>query len=276
MVAVFGIGERAAVTGARLVEALEHACERSDEEEEEPLPPFAEPPPWGPTELSPREAFLAGQEVVGFAAAAGPNRGESLAAYPPGVPNVLPGEPPDRADAHLHHRQRRPRRPRARRERPDAENRPSGRAMTTPIWRRARPDAEAEQKARGVAAGQVFEREREDVARGIPRSWGADSETGVLRDVLLGPPEQLRVAADEHDLQGHPGERRRSSTASSPSRSTARWSRLRGQRGQRPLPRAGPPPPLPGVRARLERQRPAGPDRHPAAPSPGAAANTRR
>ena len=92
VVAVFGIGERAAVTGARLVEALEHACERLDEEEEEPLPPFAEPPPWGPTELSPREAFLAGQEVVGFAAAEGRIAAESLAAYPPGVPNVLPGE----------------------------------------------------------------------------------------------------------------------------------------------------------------------------------------
>jgi lysine decarboxylase len=92
VVAVFGIGERAARTGERLVEALEHAAERLGEEEEEPLPPFAEPPPWGPTELSPREAFLAGQEVVTFDAAEGRIAAESLAAYPPGVPNVLPGE----------------------------------------------------------------------------------------------------------------------------------------------------------------------------------------
>ena len=92
VVAVFGIGERAADTGARLVEALEHACARLGEDEEEPLPPFAEPPPWGPTELSPREAFLAGQEVVGFGDAEGRVAAESLAAYPPGVPNVLPGE----------------------------------------------------------------------------------------------------------------------------------------------------------------------------------------
>jgi arginine decarboxylase len=92
VVAVFGIGERAARTGERLVRALEQASRRIGEEGEEPLPPFAEPPPWGPTELSPREAFLSGQEVVGFDAAEGRIAAESLAAYPPGVPNVLPGE----------------------------------------------------------------------------------------------------------------------------------------------------------------------------------------
>ncbi len=92
VVAVFGIGERAARTGERLVEGLEHASERLGELEREPLPPFAEPPPWGATELSPREAFLAPQRVVGFAEAEGLIAAESLAAYPPGVPNVLPGE----------------------------------------------------------------------------------------------------------------------------------------------------------------------------------------
>jgi lysine decarboxylase len=92
VVAVFGIGEHAARTGERLVRALERAADRLGEEEEEPLPPFAEPPPWGPTELSPREAFLSAQEVVSFDAAEGRIAAESLAAYPPGVPNVLPGE----------------------------------------------------------------------------------------------------------------------------------------------------------------------------------------
>lgn len=92
VVAVFGIGEHAGRTGERLVAALEHAVERVGEEEEEPLPPFAEPPPWGPTKLSPREAFLAPQEVVPFERAEGRIAAESLAAYPPGVPNVLPGE----------------------------------------------------------------------------------------------------------------------------------------------------------------------------------------
>ncbi len=92
VVAVFGIGERAARTGERLVVALEHAAERIGEEGEEPLPPFAEPPPWGPTQLSPRDAFLSPQEVVEFDRAEGRTAAESLAAYPPGVPNVLPGE----------------------------------------------------------------------------------------------------------------------------------------------------------------------------------------
>ena len=91
VVAVFGMGERASETGARLVSALESACERLGEEATE-LEPFAEPPQWGPMELTPREAFLADQEVVAFAEAEGRIAAESLAAYPPGVPNVLPGE----------------------------------------------------------------------------------------------------------------------------------------------------------------------------------------
>ncbi len=42
--------------------------------------------------MTPREAFLGPQEVVPFDAAEGRIAAESLAAYPPGVPNVLPGE----------------------------------------------------------------------------------------------------------------------------------------------------------------------------------------
>jgi arginine decarboxylase len=92
VVAAFGMGEPAARTGERLITALEAAIERLGEEESEPEHPFAEPPPWGPTELTPREAFLAPQEVVGFDEGQGRIAAESLAAYPPGVPNVLPGE----------------------------------------------------------------------------------------------------------------------------------------------------------------------------------------
>jgi len=92
VVAVFGAGERAGETGGRLVAALEHAAERVRAEPGDEHRPFAKPPPWGPPELSPREAFLATQEVVPFAAAEGRIAAESLAAYPPGVPNVLPGE----------------------------------------------------------------------------------------------------------------------------------------------------------------------------------------
>jgi arginine decarboxylase len=92
VVAAFGMGEPAAKTGERLIKALQRAIERLGEDESEPEHPFAEPPPWGPTELTPREAFLAPQEVVGFEEAEGRIAAESLAAYPPGVPNVLPGE----------------------------------------------------------------------------------------------------------------------------------------------------------------------------------------
>ena len=92
VVSVFGMGEHAEQSGGRLVDALRHAIERLGEEDEEPQQPFAEPPPWGPMERTPREAFLAAQEVIPFEQAAGRLAAESLAAYPPGVPNVLPGE----------------------------------------------------------------------------------------------------------------------------------------------------------------------------------------
>lgn len=92
VVAVFGLGERAAETGERLVEALEHAVERVGQQPGTEHGPFAEPPPWGPTELSPRQAFLASQEVVPFDQGEDRVAAESLAAYPPGVPNILPGE----------------------------------------------------------------------------------------------------------------------------------------------------------------------------------------
>ena len=42
--------------------------------------------------MTPREAFLGAQEVIPFDAAAGRIAAEGLAAYPPGIPNVLPGE----------------------------------------------------------------------------------------------------------------------------------------------------------------------------------------
>jgi arginine decarboxylase len=53
---------------------------------------FAPPPPWGELAMTPREAFFGAQEVVPVSDAAGRVAAESLAAYPPGVPNVLPGE----------------------------------------------------------------------------------------------------------------------------------------------------------------------------------------
>jgi lysine decarboxylase len=93
MVAVFGMGEDASVTGSRLVAALERAVEATSEEERDPeREKFAPPPPWGELALTPREAFLGRQEVVPVREAVGRVAAESLAAYPPGIPNVLPGE----------------------------------------------------------------------------------------------------------------------------------------------------------------------------------------
>lgn len=91
VVAVFGIGEQAGETGERFVRALADAAEKLGGRGER-KDPFAPPPPWGPTELRPRDAFLGTQEIVGFDEAEGRIAAESLAAYPPGVPNVLPGE----------------------------------------------------------------------------------------------------------------------------------------------------------------------------------------
>jgi lysine decarboxylase len=92
VVAVFGIGELAAPAADRLVDGLLHAVEQVGPEDLELRRAFAEPPPWGPLELAPRDAFLGPQDVVPFERAEGRIAAESLAAYPPGVPNVLPGE----------------------------------------------------------------------------------------------------------------------------------------------------------------------------------------
>jgi lysine decarboxylase len=53
---------------------------------------FTAPPPWGELVMTPREAFLGPQEIVPAREAVGRVAAESLAAYPPGIPNVLPGE----------------------------------------------------------------------------------------------------------------------------------------------------------------------------------------
>jgi arginine decarboxylase len=92
IVAVFGLGEMPTAPAERLVEGLRRAVEEIGPADLEKRRAFAEPPPWGPLELAPRDAFLGPQEVVRFEAAQGRIAAESLAAYPPGVPNVLPGE----------------------------------------------------------------------------------------------------------------------------------------------------------------------------------------
>jgi arginine decarboxylase len=92
VVAIFGLGEPAAAAGGCLVETLLEAVGRLGDDGGRPQEQLAPPPPWGELALTPREAFLGPQDVVPFAEAAGRVAAESLAAYPPGIPNVLPGE----------------------------------------------------------------------------------------------------------------------------------------------------------------------------------------
>jgi arginine decarboxylase len=92
VVAVFGMGERAREQGERLAACLRAAVERVGRAGPRTQRTFAEAPPWGELVMGPREAFFAPQEVVPARAAAGRIAAESLAAYPPGIPNVLPGE----------------------------------------------------------------------------------------------------------------------------------------------------------------------------------------
>jgi lysine decarboxylase len=92
VVAVFGMGEAADDQLRRLVDGLARAVEVMPEGRRKAEREFAPPPPWGPLELTPREAFLGAQEVVPVDDAVGRIAAESLAAYPPGIPNVLPGE----------------------------------------------------------------------------------------------------------------------------------------------------------------------------------------
>jgi arginine decarboxylase len=91
VVAIFGLGEPAARAGQRLLAGLRQVVDKLEAERRAPEK-LAPPPPWGELAMTPREAFLGPQEVVPFDAAAGRIAAEGLAAYPPGIPNVLPGE----------------------------------------------------------------------------------------------------------------------------------------------------------------------------------------
>jgi arginine decarboxylase len=92
LVAVFGMGERGMPEALRLVAALRTAVARVGPDPGGTRTRFAASPPWGELAMTPREAYLGAQEVVPAAQAAGRIAAESLATYPPGIPNVLPGE----------------------------------------------------------------------------------------------------------------------------------------------------------------------------------------
>jgi arginine decarboxylase len=91
-VAVFGMAEPAQPEVDRLVAGLRRAASAVAEPGHRLRERFAPPPPWGELVLSPREAFLGPQEVVAADDAVDRVAAEALAAYPPGIPNVLPGE----------------------------------------------------------------------------------------------------------------------------------------------------------------------------------------
>jgi arginine decarboxylase len=92
VVAIFGVGEPTEASGERLVTGLRKAVGELEETPGAPDEKLAPTPPWGELVMTPREAFLGPQEVIPFEAAAGRIAAEGLAAYPPGIPNVLPGE----------------------------------------------------------------------------------------------------------------------------------------------------------------------------------------
>jgi len=89
---VFGMGERSLGEAQRLVDALRLAVAQVGLEPAGADTSFAAPPPWGELAMTPREAYLGRQEVLAADDAVGRNAAESLATYPPGIPNVLPGE----------------------------------------------------------------------------------------------------------------------------------------------------------------------------------------
>ena len=122
VVAIFGLGEPAAATGERLVAALRAAVGELEAEPGPPQEKLAPPPPWGELVMTPREAYLGPQEVIPFEAAAGRIAAEGLAAYPPGIPNVLPGERLTAETLAYIRESDRPRRLRPRRLRPRAED----------------------------------------------------------------------------------------------------------------------------------------------------------
>lgn len=83
-----------AFTGPGYAVDLDRVFAALDDIAREPLndlPELRMPDP-GPVGMRPRQAFFAAHEIVPAEAAVGRLSADSLAAYPPGIPNVLPGE----------------------------------------------------------------------------------------------------------------------------------------------------------------------------------------
>lgn len=87
-VALVGVGEGGVADAGRLLAALR----RVPWGEGLAQLPHVSGPMWGEAVLPPREAFLRPTEVVAAEEAIGRLSADNLAAYPPGIPNLLPGE----------------------------------------------------------------------------------------------------------------------------------------------------------------------------------------
>jgi arginine/lysine/ornithine decarboxylase len=92
IVGIFGMAEPPRPLAGRFVLGLRAEAARAGLAADGSRVRFASAPPWGELVMTPREAFLGPQEVVSAQDAVGRIAAESMATYPPGIPNVLPGE----------------------------------------------------------------------------------------------------------------------------------------------------------------------------------------
>jgi arginine/lysine/ornithine decarboxylase len=91
VIAHVGIGQPIAAAGRRLVAALEDVlCNLRSRAET--MPAQASTPCFGEPALLPRDAYFAEQDTISLREAVGRISADSIAAYPPGIANVLPGE----------------------------------------------------------------------------------------------------------------------------------------------------------------------------------------
>lgn len=88
IVPVVGAGKRPRLIS--LLEALDTLAPSTDAPAQAEITKHL--PPAGPLRMLPRDAFLGDTEIVDAKDAVGRISADSLAAYPPGIPNVLPGE----------------------------------------------------------------------------------------------------------------------------------------------------------------------------------------
>lgn len=97
-VVVAVIGAAAAPNTSALIEALDATAQEVDRRRAQGETPdnanfdFPPMPAPGRLEMLPRHAYFADTEIVPATAAVGRISADSLAAYPPGIPNVIPGE----------------------------------------------------------------------------------------------------------------------------------------------------------------------------------------